>query len=201
MDASPDQVDFRTTLPDEWLSHYHQSNYQEIDPFLNMCCATFAPMSTGAAYLDRYEHLTPEQRNLIMEAAETGFKAGISSTFKMTSKKGAGAWNIMSDRPREVVEAILAEHGDTMQLAAFCAHQTLSKARSVKKCIIPQISSREAECLKWLATGLRTQQIAYRIGLKPVTVEFHLRNARKKLGAATREHALAIAISKNLISV
>ncbi|MCF6327858.1 MAG: LuxR C-terminal-related transcriptional regulator [Devosiaceae bacterium] len=52
-----------------------------------------------------------------------------------------------------------------------------------------------------LATGLRTQQIAHKMELKPVTVEFHFRKARQKLGVSTREHALAKALSFGLISL
>lgn len=61
------------------------------------------------------------------------------------------------------------------------------------------ISRRERECLYWLAHGERPQAIAHRLGLKRVTVDMHLRNARLKLEAATREHAVAIAVFNRLI--
>ena len=56
------------------------------------------------------------------------------------------------------------------------------------------LSPRESEALLWLASGLRTAEIAHRMGIEPVTVGLHLRGARKKLGARTREQALAIAL-------
>jgi len=62
-----------------------------------------------------------------------------------------------------------------------------------------QLSNRERECLVWLCHGLRTQRIANRMGISVSTVEFHLRNARNKLGAATREQTVATAVKFSLI--
>ncbi|MEQ8656359.1 MAG: helix-turn-helix transcriptional regulator [Hyphomicrobiales bacterium] len=64
-----------------------------------------------------------------------------------------------------------------------------------------QLSEREKECLSLLAQGLRTQRIAERIAISPATVEFHFKNARKKLGALTREQALAISVQNGWVRV
>lgn len=63
------------------------------------------------------------------------------------------------------------------------------------------LSPRELECLKWLASGQRNDRIADRMGVTRPTAEMHLANARRKLGAATREHALARALMLGLIDV
>ena len=56
------------------------------------------------------------------------------------------------------------------------------------------LSPREREVLVWLASGLRTAEIAHRMRIEPVTVGYHLQRARRKLGARTREQAIAIAV-------
>lgn len=61
------------------------------------------------------------------------------------------------------------------------------------------LSRRERECLTLLAQGLRTQRIAERIAISPATIEFHFKNARKKLGALTREQALAISVQNGWV--
>lgn len=66
--------------------------------------------------------------------------------------------------------------------------------------INPPLTPRECEALLRLAQGLRTAQIAHRMGIAPVTVDKHLRQAREKLGARTREQALAFAIRDGLIA-
>ena len=57
-----------------------------------------------------------------------------------------------------------------------------------------RLSLREREVLVWLASGLRTAEIAHLMSIKPVTVGLHLQGARRKLNARTREQALAIAL-------
>ncbi len=197
LDVDGVHTDMRTTLPDWWLSHYHEENYQEIDPFVGMCCATYGSIKTGAAYVERYDELSTEQRKLVLEAGETGFVAGFSSTFRLANPGGAGGWNILSSAGAREVGGIFEEHGESLLLASFFARQAL--AANVSYLDRDILSKREAECLQWLASGLRTQQIADKMSLQPVTIEFHIRNARRKLGAATREQALAIAISNSLV--
>jgi DNA-binding CsgD family transcriptional regulator len=60
---------------------------------------------------------------------------------------------------------------------------------------------RERECMTWLAIGLRYDRIAERLGIARPTVELHLLNARRKLGAKTREQALAKAVALGLLDL
>jgi DNA-binding CsgD family transcriptional regulator len=63
----------------------------------------------------------------------------------------------------------------------------------------PVLSQREREIMCWLAEGLRTEQIAYQLNLKPVTVHMHVKSARTKLGARTREQMMAMAAQRGLL--
>jgi DNA-binding NarL/FixJ family response regulator len=51
------------------------------------------------------------------------------------------------------------------------------------------LNDRELEILTWAARGKTSAQIAEMVGLTKRTVDFHLDNARNKLGAATRTEA------------
>lgn len=61
------------------------------------------------------------------------------------------------------------------------------------------LTARESQCLQELAQGERPQRIAAKLGIAQITVEFHIKNARRKLGARTREHAIAIAVSSGML--
>lgn len=63
------------------------------------------------------------------------------------------------------------------------------------------LSPREIECLRLAATGLTVSAVAEEIGVTHRTVEFHLGNAGRKLGAVNKIHAIAIAASKHLIRI
>lgn len=61
------------------------------------------------------------------------------------------------------------------------------------------LTAREIECLNALADGLDTQGIAQLLKISVPTVSMHLTNVRHKLGAQTREHAVAIAMRNGLV--
>lgn len=61
------------------------------------------------------------------------------------------------------------------------------------------LSPRELQCLDLLARGHSNEGIAKCIGIKQPTVAMHLANARTKLKASSREHAVAIAITKGIV--
>ncbi len=61
------------------------------------------------------------------------------------------------------------------------------------------LNEREVEVLTWVARGKTSADIAQIIGLTKRTVDFHIDNAREKLGAATRTEAVVKAASGKLI--
>lgn len=61
------------------------------------------------------------------------------------------------------------------------------------------LREREVESLTWAARGKTFGEIGEILGLSKRTVEFHLENARRKLGVATRTQALIKAAAGHLI--
>ena len=61
------------------------------------------------------------------------------------------------------------------------------------------LNDREVEILTWVARGKTSAEIAQIIGLTKRTVDFHIDNARGKLGAATRTEAVIKATTGRLI--
>lgn len=61
------------------------------------------------------------------------------------------------------------------------------------------VSPREAEVLALLAQGCSGNEIAERLVLSPQTVETHVRNAVRKLGARGRLHAVILALESGVI--
>jgi DNA-binding NarL/FixJ family response regulator len=64
---------------------------------------------------------------------------------------------------------------------------------------LPDLNDREVEILTWVARGKTSVEIAQIIGLTKRTVDFHIDNARAKLGAATRTEAVIKASTSRLI--
>lgn len=96
------------------------------------------------------------------------------------------------------VEKIKNEHSETLQLASFFAREAIVAVRQ-NDTQTDDLSKREKECLLWLASGLRTKEISHRLGVRPVSVELYINNAKKKLKATTREELVAKALMQRKI--
>jgi len=62
-----------------------------------------------------------------------------------------------------------------------------------------QLTSRERDCLSWVAEGKTAWETSVILGIAETTVIFHIENAKKKLGANTTTHAVAIAIKNKFL--
>jgi DNA-binding response OmpR family regulator len=84
-------------------------------------------------------------------------------------------------------------------LAALIAARLARVARSAVWPKQVGLREREVETLTWAARGKTFWEIGAILGLSKRTVEFHLENARRKLGVATRTQALIKAAAGHLI--
>jgi DNA-binding response OmpR family regulator len=84
-------------------------------------------------------------------------------------------------------------------LAALIAARLARVARSAVWPKRVGLRDREVETLTWAARGKTFAEIGTILSLSKRTVEFHLENARRKLGVATRTQALIKAAAGNLI--
>lgn len=179
-----------------WLSHYQASGYAADDPFPRYCATTYQPRRTGIDHLSEHAYLAAPERRIILESADDGFRSGISCTTRLMGPAGFSAWNLGSTLPAGEVSRLLLRHGDQVRLLAHCVHDRLHHVAAPNA---PQLSGRERQCLERLCRGSRVTQIADDLRLAEVTVSLHLANARRKLGARTREEAVARALAWRLI--
>ncbi|WP_404933851.1 autoinducer binding domain-containing protein [Nitratireductor sp. L15S-10] len=65
---------------------------------------------------------------------------------------------------------------------------------SYRQSELPRLTPREKECLQWAAFGKSEWEVSQILGISEHTAEKHLLNAKTKLGASNRVHAVAEAI-------
>ena len=187
-----------TSLPEPWCERYADKQYWRVDPYYRYCCTTLAPVRTGPEYLNDYDFLTEPERRVINEGGETGFRSGFSVPVRLLGGAGGfGGWNFGSTLGRLELESLLMQHGRELQLTGFYINEHAERLSGKPRKHNRRhnvLTQRERECLLWLARGLRTAAIADLLGIADVTVDLHFKGARRKLGAATREEALAKAI-------
>jgi DNA-binding NarL/FixJ family response regulator len=84
-------------------------------------------------------------------------------------------------------------------LVTIIAARLAGVARSEIWPKLVELHDREVETLTWAARGKTSAEIAQILGLTKRTVDFHLDNARSKLGASTRTEAVIKAATGRLI--
>jgi DNA-binding response OmpR family regulator len=84
-------------------------------------------------------------------------------------------------------------------LAAIIAARLAGVARIGLWPKLVGLNDREVEALTWAARGKTSAEIATIVGLTKRTVDFHMDNARAKLGVATRTEAVLKAATGRLI--
>ena len=62
-----------------------------------------------------------------------------------------------------------------------------------------RLTPRERQIVEMLARGATGEQIAEELVLSPETVQKHVHNAKRKTGASTRAHLIALALTRGLI--
>jgi DNA-binding NarL/FixJ family response regulator len=109
---------------------------------------------------------------------------------------GAAGLALKSGDPEELEQAILtvAAGGDYLdpRLTPLLAKSANGREKT--------LSPRESEILGLLSQGLSGEEAAKQLFLSSETVRTHVRNAMTKLGAATRAHAVALALQRGEIS-
>ena len=184
-DSGGTAPEIRTTMPQSFQQFYGENGYAKDDPFLIYCLNSPKPIKTGQSYVGTYDYLTRRQKGLIGAAGDVGFNAGFSLVTRFPSVNRAEAWNLGSSLGQREVESLQATYFAEIRAVLFALSDRL-----VSKKPMNVLSAREIQCLELLSAGLRIKAIATELGIKPVTVDLHLSNARKKLNAPTTKFLL-----------
>lgn len=86
-----------------------------------------------------------------------------------------------------------------IQLAGLMLTERLMAFATPQQVAAPALTTRERESLRLVADGKTDWEISVIFGISQSTARFHIDNARRKLGAANRTHAVAKLIGQRLI--
>jgi two-component system, NarL family, response regulator len=71
-------------------------------------------------------------------------------------------------------------------------------AKLAQRMVIPQLSDRELEVLRLMATGISNQEIGTALCITERTVKFHINNILSKLGVPDRTKAVLVALKRGI---
>ena len=199
LDRTPTERDIAfTTGLSAWKAEYFRNKDYERDPLFVYAPKLPDTFFTGLAFLSRYPYLQPEDIAIIERANSFGLTTGFAIKLAGGESGVVRGWNLVSAFSAEEIISLDSEFGSHLQICAAIADQKISQITMAADVVL---TAREKECLCWLAEGHRREMIGEFMSIRPVTVDLHMRSARRKLGARTREQALAIALRAGLLPV
>lgn len=192
-----DEGNFLTNYPAEWEERYTRKLFRFYDPV-----ALKTRQSRLPFFWDNRGFLRPyrkDQRRVFHEAKAFAISAGYS--IPIAGPRGdVGVFSLIASRQGDIDDAI-GHAGGEIYLRAVQIHDMMVRRTDSGNDAGDDhgLSARETECLRWTADGKTSDQISKIVSISAATVNFHLKNAVGKLGAANRHHAAIIAIRNGII--
>ena len=177
--------------PHGWCDRYARRDYVSRDPMVMEMFQTYEPYAWSDV-LGRRE-FKKEDEKIVYEASEFGMTIGFVVPI-FGSNGYAGVVSVAGD------EKELPEHiRSAIQLASIYVHnKLLSVKRSEERAAI-RLSKRECECLRWVAAGKSDWDIGRILSISEKTANFHVENAKRKMGVATRIQAVVVSMRQGTI--
>jgi LuxR family transcriptional activator of conjugal transfer of Ti plasmids len=183
--SASDDLFYFNNWPASWLDIYRAKLVDGQDPLVRWALGSGAPIS----WLNLRAKLEPGDpgHKLFELAAAQGFIEG----FALPVRSAAGHLGLVSwggDRP-----ALSLDDQSLLQVigaAALNRAEVITEEQSSQ--VIKVLTRRERDCVALLIKGQGEPEIAASLGISPVTVRFHLDNARTKMRASSRAHLAAM---------
>ncbi len=184
---------FISSLPDEFRDNYREGGLIGDDPFLSLICRnmTAAGIVTDG---DRFPETNGRQGAFLELTRSFGVKTALCIPVRTIQQSEFGGWVIGGTTDGPAFDRICETFTAELHLAGLMAFERLTALAHRARPAHGRLSPRERECMLWLSAGLRVAKIAHRLDISESAVALYITNARRKLGARTREQAVARAI-------
>jgi DNA-binding CsgD family transcriptional regulator len=186
---------FINGYPDGWVDHYFAESFNEFDPVLAYSSKHIMPIQWHDLTLSPS---SPAER-VMNEAGDFGLKTGI--TMPVHSPQGElGILSFTLNQNSKAAYEITEHAKPYLQLLSAHLHEAVRRVFALADYTGKHLlTKREQECLRWVADGKTTWEIAQLLNMSERTVNFHMNNAMQKLDVCNRQHAVAKAALQGLI--
>lgn len=183
-----------SNYPEIWQQRYVDELYVSVDPIMLGARHKPDPFAWSNPTSGR---LTRRQKKFFAEAAEFGIKSGISIPIR--SGFGQMAMLTLASSEHDYAES----RSMTPAFAAAAVGQIHARLEILElkpRLHIPvELTPGQLTCLRWNAEGKTADDIADIEKTSPHNVRFHLKGAKRALGASTLTQAARIATTLGLI--
>lgn len=182
--------------PVAWTDFYFEHNYQTVDPVVLYAAELDRPFLwdwlSSACKLDRAQH------TIMHQAREAGLMDGVGVPLH-----GAQGNVCLVTFATGEVHPCPAVELRTLGVLATQFHAAYSDVgrSDIDRRVVAALSKRERECLEWIALGKTSWDVGMILNISENTVNFHIKNAFKKLDTNNRTTAVVKAIRYGFIKL
>jgi DNA-binding CsgD family transcriptional regulator len=180
----------KSSYPEQWVSRYEEKDYLRIDPIARLESGDLTPVIWADPLFDDAKHLWAEARaaGLAIGISQPCWDArgqfGVYSLARETTPLNAAEINALRPFLLALGQLSMSRFG------RIADQQSSTEAR---------LTQREIEILRWTADGLSAKGISNALGISVDTVNFHLKNCKRKLNARSKASAAAYATAYGLL--
>ncbi|MCP1838269.1 MULTISPECIES: LuxR family transcriptional regulator [Bradyrhizobium] len=181
--------------PPEWCDRYFKRKYHMIDPVVRRTPTLSRPFLWDRL-ADHYQ-LQPDEKRVLDEARDAGLKHGMSvPLFGPLGQVSVASFASPFDDadPQDRIG-----HLNTLAWHFHIAYREIARPSSSGGDKRVALSQREITCLRWVKEGKSSWAIGKILEISENTVNFHIKNAMRKLGASRRTQAAFTADQLNLL--
>ncbi|WFU39894.1 LuxR family transcriptional regulator [Bradyrhizobium sp. CB82] len=182
-------------VPPDWCQRYLERKYYIVDPVVRR-----TPMFAGPYLWDELakEHqLQACEQRVLQEAREAGLKHGVS--VPLFGPSGRISVISFASRCDDADPQRNVKHLNALAWHFHIAFAEIARPSDRVSNRKVSLSEREKDCLRWVAEGKSSWEIGKILNVSENTVNFHVKNAIRKLGSSNRTQGLVKAIRLGLI--
>ncbi|UWQ17547.1 response regulator transcription factor [Jannaschia sp. M317] len=191
----------RSNMNNAWLDDYVSQGFMTLDPFVDGA-TRLQPVSYRGGVLTRADAGSTAAFELNHQIHEAGYGFCYGTPFAGSHPDDGGMVVLGFDATEadRFSPARRAEvHLLSTVIAAAVPPPVTARAAGMVHLPGTRLTRREREVLLYLSDGHGNEEIARRMGISEATVQKHLRAARERLNAQSREQALAKALRMGLL--
>ncbi len=208
-DPSPCKIKLRHsfvgTMPAEYGREYNRAYHFKGDTVAHENFRSFQPQYWSARHSVHLLARSDERKPLSISKptlslmTDFGIRGGFTAGCPPTAKDGNGSFFYFLGRNIDFEPRVLA----ILEYLSPHLHQALLRCAgdAPPGTALDAVSGREKQVLEWLKEGKSSWDISTILGIRERTVNFHVSNIVRKLGAQNRSQAVAIALQSRLISL
>ncbi|SPF79840.1 helix-turn-helix transcriptional regulator [Pseudoprimorskyibacter insulae] len=190
----------RTSYQSDWLQ------VQNADPdvsrwsyFRSHAMHYLTPLMVGLEYADEYRHLPQRRIEVLKMAADRGMRAGISFPLRQNAPPQAALLSFIGNHDKAGMQAILDQHGWTLNVAALMAHQRYVQLFNREFTERNHITDKQKELIELIGLGLQDKAIADRLGVSVSAIRQRMNALFQNTGLQSRAELAALAMSIGIL--